>query len=194
MLLEEYMGQLSPEQKDFVQRAYDSNERQLSTINDLLQVAQLDVDTVVLHREVCDAVKFVRASLHEQRRLAAARGQQILLHTQVAIDARVWIDTLRLRLALDNIIDNARKYSSDNTVVVITVTAADKHVTIAVADQGVGIDQKDFPKLFKRFSRIQNPRSIMVGGAGIGLYLAKRIIDAHQGAITVRAALGKFRG
>lgn len=190
MLLEGYMGPLSAAQRDFVQKAYDNNERQLGTINDLLQVAQIDANKIVLHQERTDLARLVKTTANEFRRIVKSRQQNLIVRgvTQPII---IQVDAMRLRMALDNIIDNASKYAEPDTPVIIKLSTDETQAYLSVTDHGVGIAPEDMPKLFQKFSRIDNPRSILVGGNGLGLYLVKRIVDAHGGSVTVESELGK---
>lgn len=190
MLLEGYVGELTPPQRDFLQKAYESNDRQLSTINDLLHIAQIDAGQIVLNRAPCDIVALVRAVVAEQQGNIRRRRQRARVITRgqhVTAD----VDGPRLRMVLDNLVDNASKYSRDNTAITVSVSTSPTDLIIKVSDHGVGIAQADFAKLFQKFSRIDNPLSIAVGGNGLGLYLARRIVDAHKGVIDVASQLGR---
>lgn len=191
MLLEGYMGTVSSSQREFLQKAYDNNERQLNTINDLLQVAQLDADKVVLNSAPCDIAELLAGAIQDQRGVAKNRGQRIVFTKPAQGPVLVYADALRLRMVFDNVIDNASKYSDTHQNITIALSATDELVGIAVTDHGVGIAVADYPRLFQKFSRIDNPRSIMVGGNGLGLYLAKKIMKVHGGDITVSSVLGK---
>jgi signal transduction histidine kinase len=188
MLLEGYMGPLPPEQRDFLQKAYESNERQLSTINDLLQIAQIDSNKVVLHPIPCDVSALIDAVVNELKVTATNRRQGIVVRKR-GQSFKILADETRLRMVLDNLVDNASKYSPENTTITITLSATPKELVISVSDQGVGIASEDTGKLFHKFSRIDNPRSIAVGGNGLGLYLAQRIVRAHDGDIEVTSAV-----
>lgn len=190
MLLEGYMGPLSATQRDFVQKAYDNNERQLGTINDLLQVAQIDANKIVLHQELTDLSQLIKTVANEFRRIVKSRQQNLIVRGATK-PVMVQVDVMRLRMALDNIIDNASKYAEPDTTVTLKLSTDDTTAYLSVTDHGVGIAAEDMPKLFQKFSRIDNPRSILVGGNGLGLYLVKRIIDAHGGGVTVESELGK---
>lgn len=188
MLLEGYMGPIPPQQRDFLQKAYDSNERQLSTINDLLQIAQIDSNKIVLHPSELDAGDLIDAVANEQKGTATNRRQGIVVRRRGG-PFTVMADQLRLRMVLDNLVDNASKYSPENTTITITLSSTDDEVIIEITDQGVGIAHDDMGRLFHKFSRIDNPRSISVGGNGLGLYLAQRIMRAHHGRIEVTSTL-----
>jgi len=190
MLLEGYMGPLSAAQRDFIQKAYDNNERQLGTINDLLQVAQIDANKIVLHREITDLARLIKTVANEFRRIVKSRQQNLIVRGATE-PVMVNVDVMRLRMALDNLIDNASKYSEPGTSVLIKLRTDHANAYLDVTDRGVGIASEDMPKLFQKFSRIDNPRSILVGGNGLGLYLVRRIIDAHSGDVTVESEPGK---
>lgn len=190
MVLEGYVGKITTSQREFLEQAYQSNERQLSTINDMLQIAQIDANKIVLHCEHLDVGVLARAVVTEQRANIKSRGQ--LVRVRQKSDQLVgWGDQLRLRMVLDNLVDNASKYSRANTTVTVTLDATAQEVIVRVSDQGVGIAPQDYARLFKKFSRIDNPLSIVVGGNGLGLYLTKRIVDAHRGDIEVWSVLGR---
>ena len=190
MVLEGYVGDLPPMQRDFLRQAYASNERQLSTINDLLQIAQIDANKITLNTEQCNVIDIVNAVADEQKNNIERRRQRLRIIKNV-VPAIVWADQLRLRMVLDNLVDNASKYSPEGTAITVTISGAPRKIIVAVADQGVGIAQADFAKLFQKFSRIDNPLSIVVGGNGLGLYLAKKHIDAHGGSIDVQSVPGQ---
>jgi PAS domain S-box-containing protein len=188
MILEGYAGEVLPTQEEFLRQAYRSNERQLNTINDLLQIAQINAGKIILNTQECDVVPLVKAVADEQQSNLKRRRQTISFSMPHA--AVVWADPLRMRMVLDNLVDNASKYSHEHTHIVITVRVLGDTVEISVADQGVGIDEADFAKLFQKFSRIDNPLSLVVGGNGLGLYMVKKLVDAHGGTIEVASAVG----
>lgn len=189
MILEGYAGEVSPSQEEFLRQAYRSNERQLNTINDLLQIAQINAGKIILNTQECDVVALLKAVADEQQSNLKRRRHTLTLSApQTAV---VWADPLRMRMVLDNLVDNASKYSHEHTRIIVTVRFLDSTIEISVADQGVGIDEADFAKLFQKFSRIDNPLSLVVGGNGLGLYMVKKLVDAHGGAIEVASTIGK---
>lgn len=100
-------------------------------------------------------------------------------------------DDIRLRMAIENLVDNASKYSGDNTTITVIAKQTAKGVSISVTDQGVGIAKEDFKKLFQKFSRIPNELSTSSGGSGLGLYWAQKIVKLHGGALTIKSEPGK---
>lgn len=190
MALEGYVGDLTPELRTFLSRAYDSNERQIAIINDLLKVAQVDAGKVQLTIGPTDLIALVKDVLEEHGAHFKARQQTAIFKPRLS-ELTVDADRDRLRMVLDNIIDNASKYTPHGKSIKVSV-AENKHtVKVAVKDEGVGIEQQDLDKIFLKFSRIDNPLSAHVGGSGLGLYWVQKIIDLHGGSIEVSSTLGK---
>ncbi len=96
-----------------------------------------------------------------------------------------------MSMVLENLLDNAGKYSKPGSEVTIDMSQNDEFTTIAVHDTGVGIRKVDRHRLFKKFSRIDNSLSVAVNGTGLGLYWAKKILDLHGGDIKVDSKLHK---
>lgn len=94
-------------------------------------------------------------------------------------------------MVLDNLLSNASKYSHPRTTIRITTKQSGDTITIAVSDAGVGISDEDMPRLFQKFSRIDNELSIEAGGTGIGLYLCEQVMTLHDGSITVKSTEGE---
>ncbi len=185
-----YAGKVSSEQAKYVDMAYESNERQLEIIDDLLKLAQADSGQIKLNLVQADLKQVIDSAVFEQSGLVAQRKQTIKVNMpSKPIDLTFDIDNLRM--VISNLISNASKYMSREGKISITVRDNRQTVTIAIKDTGVGIAKKDIRKLFKKFSRIDNKLSTEVGGSGIGLYLAKRLVDLHRGRITVQSVIGK---
>jgi len=106
---------------------------------------------------------------------------------------KVRADKLRLHEILDNLITNAIKYSGpDNEITISAVHEAQNGVmVIAVRDKGFGISQEEIPNLFKKFYRIKNEASRGIAGTGLGLYIVKQMVEAHQGKIWVESMLNQ---
>lgn len=185
MLLDNYMGELTSSQRAMLETAYDGNERQIQIVNDLLRVAQVDAGQITLHKTRINITRLVRQIVIEQQGKFNGREQMLLMNGRQKAPLMIEADELHLRMALENIIDNASKYSDEHTTTTVSLEKQDKLVHISIADQGVGINQLKLDKLFQKFSRIDNPLSTKVGGTGLGLYLTRTIIQLHGGDITV---------
>lgn len=182
MLLEGMAGELQDDQLSLLKNAYESNERQLRIISDLLKVAQVDAGKIKLRLSVTNIAELIQSVINEQRDTYAELSQTITF-TPPSKPVVANIDADLMRMVLENIINNASKYSRHDTTVTVSIRETKKFTYIDVADQGVGIKPEDRHRLFKKFSRIDNPLSTIVGGNGLGLYWAKKIVDLHSGTI-----------
>lgn len=190
MLLEGFAGKLSKNQYTLAKNAYDSNERQLHTVDDLLRVAQIDAGRLTLHKKQADITKLLRSVTDEQKTKFQSRAQRMRFDSEPKhIFANV--DEQLIRMVFENLIDNASKYTPTGKMLTIKARERLLKITIEVIDSGVGIDSKDIIKLFQKFSRIHNPLSQTVSGSGLGLYWAKRVVDLHNGSIRVTSIVGK---
>lgn len=190
MLIEGYAGEIKGSQKQILKTAYQSNERQLTIVNDLLRVAQADASEVKLTRHQTDLVPLIKDVVSEQQSKFAAKDQSVSFTTGRG-KAYGMFDSFQLRMAFENIIDNAHKFSLEGRKIDVRLSATAKTVTVRIKDQGVGIRKKDLPRLFRKFSRIDNPLSMSAGGTGLGLYWVKKIIELHGGTIAATSQYGK---
>jgi PAS domain S-box-containing protein len=190
MLLQGYAGPLTSDQKAFLETAYESNERQITIVNDLLRVARIDAGKVTLQREKSDLVRLVKNVINEQASKFDDRDQKIVLRVKHNT-VKAHVDADRIRMVLDNIVDNASKYTEPGKTITVTVDKKDSKVLVSVADQGVGMAKKDIKRIFQKFSRLEDPLAKGVEGSGLGLYWAQKIVSLHQGKINVRSRVGK---
>lgn len=190
MVIEGYVGGMNQQQKDMLTTAYHSNERQLQIVSDLLRVARVDAGRVRLTLAATDLGKLAEAVIGELQAKFKQQHQKITFN-RPAEPITAYIDKENVRMVLENIIDNASKYSGQGTTITITLKKSAGQAAIHIIDQGVGIKPEDQDKLFIKFSRIDNPLSAEVGGSGLGLYWAKKIVDLHEGDITVQSQEGQ---
>lgn len=183
MVLQGFAGDISPMQRDMLTKAYESNERQLRIISDLLRVAHVDAGKVVLRRTKVGLGALVGDVIREQTDLFERRNQRIVFK-KPASEVFAYIDEDAIRMVIENILDNAGKYSPEKATVTLSVKESADSVQVSIVDTGVGISRQDRDKIFDKFSRLDNPLSVSAGGTGIGLYWAKKIVDLHRGSIS----------
>ena len=190
MVLEGFAGSITKAQRELLEKAYESNERQLHTVSDLLKVAQVDAGKVLLRKSDTDIAAMIRDVIKEQAATFKARKQTVhFVPPRRPVQGH--IDKDRIRMVIENMLDNASKYSDHGTAINVTLKVESAGIVIAVEDHGVGIAAADQDKLFGKFSRIYNPLSTAVGGTGLGLYWAQKIIALHDGTIEVESAESK---
>lgn len=190
MLLEGYAGPLDPKQETFLRTAYESNERQLRIVDDLLKVARLDAGHVTLHKQPTDIEVLIKSLIEDHEQSFETRKQTvkyIMLSNEVGA---VEIDPDNMRMVFDNLLDNAGKYSPPGSEVTIYVNREKTKLKITFQDQGIGISKDDQKKLFQKFSRIDNSFAYSPNGSGLGLYWAREIVRLHEGTVTLESKLG----
>lgn len=182
MLLEGFVGELDPKQQAMLKKAYENNERQLRIVSDLLKVAQVDAGQVMLRKESVDLHGLLEDVIRDLGGVLKGRQQTVVFYPAVAVP-EVNIDLGSIRMVFENLIDNASKYSEEGTQIEVSVRHDDTSVIVAISDEGVGIASEDSGRLFEKFSRLDNPLSTKVGGTGLGLYWAKKIVTLHNGTL-----------
>jgi signal transduction histidine kinase len=188
MLQMGYAGQLNDEQLEMIGVAYKNNERQLEIIEDLLRVAKVDAGKVYLDKISCDVTLQIKKAINGQAVLFNARNQSLNFDTPKS-KMMANIDPKLILMVLENVLDNAGKYSQDGKSITIKISQDKVNTIVTIEDSGVGMRKKDLPKLFKKFSRIDNPLSNSVKGTGLGLYWAKKVLDLHDGTITATSKM-----
>jgi signal transduction histidine kinase len=182
LVLDGFAGEIPDAQRQLLDRAYESNERQLRIVSDLLKVAQLDAGKVALKQRAVKVNALLNDILRSQKDVFDSRRQEVVTNL-LPKEQTVHADQDRLRMVFENIIDNASKYSEENMTITVDAEDIGDAVAVRVKDEGVGIDPANRSRLFEKFSRIENSLSTKVGGTGLGLYWAKKIIDLHDGLI-----------
>lgn len=189
MVIQGFSGPLKPKQKELLEKAYKSNERQLHTINDILHLAKLDLGRIVLSKTDFELTDLVRDVIDEQDQ--DVRAGNLTLTTKLLKKSTVHADQHMLRMVIENLVSNAIKYTDPGGKIWVQLQTTEGGFILSVRDTGVGIDDSDKPQLFKQFSRIMNPRSHLVTGTGVGLYLSKNLMQLHGGDIEVESVPGK---
>ncbi|HSX30093.1 MAG TPA: sensor histidine kinase [Candidatus Saccharimonadales bacterium] len=189
LLLDGTTEPLSAKQKDLLQSAYEENEQQLRLINQILSISQAESHQIQLSRTEVDLVKMTKKIAKQLHAIALEHKQKITVNvSEKSIVALV--DSEKMHMVIENLISNAMKYSPDETEIIASLENATNEVIVRVKDQGYGIDPHDMDQLFKKFSRLPNPKSVKAQGSGLGLYLVKQLVELHEGTIEAKSAPG----
>ncbi|MBW6469075.1 MAG: HAMP domain-containing histidine kinase [Coriobacteriia bacterium] len=182
MLEEGELGGLSEESHEAISSIASAASRLSSIVSDLMDAALLERGLMPLEFSRVELDKTVRASVRDANTLAAARGVRVVLDDDVPeIDA--WIDPLRIRQLLDNLIFNAVKYSDGAPEVQVRLRDEGDHAGIDVIDSGRGVREDQRNELFKLFAKLDSEDSRDTAGLGLGLAISARIAEAHGGSI-----------
>jgi two-component system phosphate regulon sensor histidine kinase PhoR len=188
MILEGYVDSVDA-QLELLRTAYVHNNNQLDIINDLLRVAQIEANSLAANFHQTDVCKLMSDIVVSQQ--PEFEKREIVLRLKLPeIPVKVYMDPLHMQMVAENLINNANKYSMPATTVTVIVDCLPREVTVSVRDQGVGIDKKDIPRLFNKFSRLEN-NGTAASGTGLGLYWAKKLVELYGGTIIVNSRPGK---
>jgi signal transduction histidine kinase len=184
MLLEGKAEPLMPKQRQFVEIAANAGEKLMRLINDYLDFAKIDAGYLHLDREPTDlAVVASRAAANAELQ-ASVKSQKLRVDVPedgVLADA----DGEKLEQTLENLLSNAIKYTAEKGTVTLSLRADGDHARFTVADTGAGISPELIPTLFAKYHRLSGDATREASGTGLGLLIAKEIVEAHGGQITV---------
>lgn len=189
LVLQGFAGSISPQQESLLEKAYESNERQLRTINDVLYLARLDSGRIVLTKTKLELNSLIQSLVEEQESKIKESQHTVKLDLPKR-NVYAVADGHMLGMAVENLLTNAIKYTHKKGKITIKMRRKGDEAVISVTDTGVGISAENIDRLFKEFSRIPNDLSRTVSGTGIGLYLSRNLILLHGGDITVTSTEG----
>ncbi len=187
-------GALSePVAPDFIKVSLDETNRMMRMVTDLLHLSRIDNATSHLDVELINFTAFITFILN---RFDKIRAQDEEKKYEIVRDypiTSVWIeiDTDKMTQVIDNILNNAIKYSPDGGKITVSMKTTDDQMILSISDQGLGIPKEDLPKIFDRFYRVDKARSRAQGGTGLGLAIAKEIVKQHNGFIWAKSEYGK---
>ena len=182
-----------PVAPDFIKVSLDETNRMMRMVTDLLHLSRIDNATSHLDVELINFTAFITFILNRFDKIRAQDQEKKYELVRDYPITSVWIeiDTDKMTQVIDNILNNAIKYSPDGGVIVVKIEDSHSHVHLSIKDQGLGIPQKDIPHLFQRFYRVDKARSREQGGTGLGLAISKEIIELHGGKIWATSVEGK---
>ncbi len=192
MMIDGDLGRLNKSQKEFLEKTYQSNERMIHLINDLLNVARIEEGRFLQDIKKVDIVGMV------QRRVTSARG--LVKHKKVTISftkpktkiSKTNADAEKIYLVIQNLMDNAIHYTKEGKVdVKVGLTKDKKSILVSVSDTGIGIAKDQESRIFTKFFRGANAVKTETEGSGLGLFIVKNIINAHEGKTWFESQEGK---
>src|SRR6058998_1834251 len=192
LLLDEIPGPLSQQQRETLQIMTDSSQRLIRLISMLLDLSKMEAGMMEYRIAPTDLTRVAEGSVKKIRLLAEARHIQILTESPRS-SVRLSLDAARIEQVLDNLLSNAIKFSPEGAAVKLRMESDAQAgvVRISVSDTGPGIPPEELPHIFERFYQGRVQGGTMLAGSGLGLALAKKVVEAHAGRIWAESELGK---
>ncbi|MEK9130078.1 MAG: ATP-binding protein [Patescibacteria group bacterium] len=190
LILDENEGKINNEQKELLNNAYQCNERMIKLVNGLLVVSHLEESSFVyklseiqINKLIQDVVKSFSVQIKNKNIKCIFNESNFSL-------PKIKVDLEKIRMVLENLIDNAIKYTTQNGEIVILLNENNNDIKVSIKDTGIGILEKDQERLFTKFFRSEEALKMETSGSGLGLFIAKSIIEAHNGKIWVESKEG----
>jgi signal transduction histidine kinase len=180
-------GNINPRDQRAIQIIQEEAARLNQLIELLLDVSRFQRGQLVIERTQVDLCALTERLVQITRATAEQHTVELLCPAEPLI---VWGDALRLEQVLQNLLQNAVKYSPQGGQVRVSVRAEADEAILSVSDEGIGIPPESLPHLFTRFYRAANIQSLSIGGLGLGLFIVRQIAEAHGGTISVTSELG----
>jgi NtrC-family two-component system sensor histidine kinase KinB len=187
LCLEEAAGPVTEKQADLLHAAREDCERLQAMVDDLLDLSRIETGRVEMRKRSTSTATLLKATLDEYRALGEERGVRLDV-APLPIDEEVFIDPERVALVLSNLVSNALRHTPAGGQITLRAQPLNGWVRFEVADTGAGIAQEHQPHIFEKFFRVPGTHA---GGAGLGLSIAKEIVEGHGGTIGVESEEGR---
>ena len=180
---------------NFIKVSLDETNRMMRMISHLLALSRIDNKSTQLNVEMTNFTAFMTYILNRFGQIKSQEtnpGKSYEIIRDYPVNS-IWveIDTDKMTQVIDNILNNAIKYSPDGGKITVSMKTTDTQLIVSISDQGLGIPKKDLPLIFDRFYRVDKARSRAQGGTGLGLSIAKEIVKQHNGFIWAKSEYGK---
>jgi signal transduction histidine kinase len=176
-------GSITPEQRDLLLKGFESNERMITLINDMLEVDRLESGKLTYNFASIQFEELVQGMIGTLIPLATQRNIRIEFTAPGQLLPKIKIDPDKMREVLQNLIDNAIKYTKEGGFIAVGVGLEGEELHFWVKDNGIGIPDEGKGKVFSRFYRADNAIHTATDGSGLGLFIAQSVIKRHGGKI-----------
>lgn len=177
------LGELNKKQKEIVDQARKTNNKVINLINALLNVAEIEEGKHIKNLTLKNIEELIKSVVQDYEEEIKRKKIEINLTKDSDDIPKVMVDSEKIKIAIDNIINNAVRYTFGGGSIDIVLSKKEKSIEVKIKDTGVGIPLSQQGKLFSKFFRASNIMKIDTEGTGLGLYMSKNIIEAHDGRI-----------
>jgi PAS domain S-box-containing protein len=190
MFLDGDLGEITKEQREFLERIYKSNERMISLINDLLNVTRIEEGRYVYKPTPVDVAQICQSTIELYKEEIERKNLELIFKKPQELP-KVMADVEKISLAIQNLLENAIRYTLPGGKVEIVLEKKENEIQFLIKDTGIGIPKDQQSRVFTKFFRAPNAMKIDTQGSGLGLFITKNIIEAHGGKIWFESEEGK---
>lgn len=191
MLIDKDLGPLTIEQEDMLQKGYQSNERMIALINDLLNVSRIEEGRMTYAFSEENVDPLIREIVEDAQHIAAEKHIALTYTPEVQSLPKVRIDKQKFQLALQNLVDNALKYTSVGGIIGVQARLQQNELVVSIQDTGVGIPVNQHTRVFSKFFRGDNVMRMQTEGTGLGLFITHDVVVQHHGRIWFESHEGR---
>jgi len=181
MILDGDVGEINEEQRELLEQTYISNERMIRLINDLLDVSRIEEGRLLYDQKDARIEDVIDSVIEASQEML--RNKNMVLEVNKKETPKVRIDKEKIGVVIQNLLENAIKYTEQGGKIKITLDNDEKNVIFKIEDSGVGIPKSQQDRIFTKFFRAENVTRMETNGTGLGLYTTKNIVQAHKGQI-----------
>jgi PAS domain S-box-containing protein len=183
MVLDGDTGKITDEQKDLLEKTYISNERMILLINDLLNVSRIEEGRFLYKQELANLEDVISNVIDDSQDIVKMKKMTLKFDKPKDVLPQVSIDKEKMKLAIQNLLENAVKYTPEGGKINISLEKENDKLVFKIEDSGVGIPEDQHERIFTKFFRGDNVIRMETEGSGLGLYTTMNIIEAHKGKI-----------
>lgn len=191
MILDGDVGELNQEQKEFLGKTYESNERMINLVNDLLNVTRIDEGRFIYKTDPMQLEDVVDEIVKSEETSITLKKIKVFWNLPSGLLPEVLADKEKLGIAIQNLVENAIKYTKEGGSMIISIEEVNNEILFKIKDDGVGIPADQQERIFTKFFRGENVIRMETEGSGLGLYTVKNIIESHKGKIWFQSEEGK---
>ncbi|KKS73237.1 MAG: Integral membrane sensor signal transduction histidine kinase, partial [Parcubacteria group bacterium GW2011_GWF2_42_7] len=191
MLLSGDLGTLNDDQKTFLMKSYESNNRMVTLVNDMLVADRIQLGKVQYGFKYINLIDLMDNILFEINPVASRRNISIKYKNRFADLPHVYTDPETMRVVLQNLLENAIKYTIEGGKIEIDVSRKGEYLLVSISDNGIGIPEDQVKNVFTRFFRASNAVKKETDGSGLGLYITKTMVEKNGGKIWFNTVLNK---
>jgi signal transduction histidine kinase len=191
MLLDNDLGEITAEQRNFIQKTYKANERVISVINDLLNVTRIEEGKFLHKIDLVNMEDIVEEVITSSQEVAQKKGIKLEFQKSEKKLPQVKVDIEKIEMVIQNLIENAIHYTPEKGEVTVSLKYTNNEIEFKVKDTGIGISKEEQKRLFTKFFRAPEAIAMETDGSGLGLFISKNIIDVHNGRIWFESEKGR---
>jgi len=183
------LGEIGKDQKYYLERALENTGRLINLVKNMLSISKIDAEMLELHPTEVNLVDVVKEVISELSSIALANNAEIKFDEKAQIRA-ISIDRVKIKEVFNNLIYNAIRYKNGKASILVSLVDEGSEIIFSCKDNGIGIDEDEKDKIFGKFYRSSRVMEIWTEGTGLGLFIAKAIVEKSGGRIWFESAHG----